>query len=248
MYRSKQVIVDNIAVSYWDEGHGSVLLFVHGWLDSKETFRKLIGDMKSEYRCIVVDLPNFGASQVSESVANIDTYASFLKAFLVKLSIGRYLVVGHSMGGQIAINAIGKGKIEPRGLVLIASSGVRNNSKLSKKLFKHLSFVLRRFIPKNFKNTLYKKLGSDYNTELSPVHKKIINNLLQTDVQGDAKNIDIPTLLIYGDADMHTPVSMGRVLNNAIQKSKLEVLAGADHWLHQSNAKIISDLIRKMGK
>jgi pimeloyl-ACP methyl ester carboxylesterase len=248
MYKSKQIIVNKSAISYLDEGRGPIILFVHGWLDSKETFHNLINELKLQYRCIAIDLPNFGASQVDKSVASVDTYASFLQDFLDKLDIKKYVVAGHSMGGQIALYAVGKNIIKPTALVLIASSGVRNNNNLSKQLVKKISFVLRRFIPEKTKNSIYKKIGSDYSTKLSSVHKIIIKNMLQKDVQNEAKKIVTPTLLIYGDSDKHTPVSMGKSLSSAIQSSKLKVLSGADHWLHQSNAKIIADLIRKMNK
>jgi pimeloyl-ACP methyl ester carboxylesterase len=245
MFKNKQIIINNIAVSYLDEGSGSVLLFLHGWLDSKETFVDLVDQLKTQYRCIALDLPNFGSSQSSELVITLDSFANFLQLFISKMNINNYALVGHSMGGQIAIYATGHNIIEPRKLILIASAGVRNNKKLLKNSLKNASKLIRHFIPKNMKNKIYKSIGSDYNTNLKNEHKKIISNVLEQDIQGDAKKIKAPTLLIYGSTDTHTAVRIGRLLKSSINNSKLEILNGANHWLHKTDSKKVSELIRK---
>lgn len=244
MYQSRQLIVGDVATSYWDEGRGPVLFFVHGWLDSKDTFSKIITELKSDFRCIAVDMPNFGGSQVSDSIVNIDDFAHFLSNFLGKLKIDEYSIVAHSMGGQISIHSIAKGYIKPRSAVLIASSGIRNNRSLSKKIIKNISLALRLFVPKKLKDLFYKKIGSDYNTSLSSVHKKIIKNILREDILEEAKNIKIPVIFIYGDKDIHTPARFGRTLSSAVDNSELIIIQDADHWLHNEDFLEISETIR----
>ncbi len=248
MNKEHQIIVNNLAVTYLDEGKGPTLLFVHGWRDKKETFDNLSRQLHLQYRCISVDLPNFGTSQDSEAVVTIEQYADFLCAFASKLELQNYAIIGHSMGGQIAIYATGAGVVQPNTLILIASAGVRSNARMAKQALRFASKLTRRFIPSKLKDKVYKKIGSDYSTQLSQTHKKIISNVLRHDVQEIAKRISVPTLLIYGELDSHTPVIMGQVLQQKIPDSSLTILNGQDHWVHQSAAadivKIINEFIK----
>ena len=248
MFKERQVIVNDLAIKYLDEGTGQSLLLVHGWRDKKETFDSLTKHLSKNYRCICVDLPNFGASQDSENTVTIEQYAKFLQAFISKLELNDYIVLGHSMGGQIAIYGTGTKIVSPNALVLVASAGVRSNARIAKQVLKFTSKIIRNFVPNKLKNKLYKKVGSDYSTQLSPVHKKIIANVLQHDVQQIASQITVPALLVYGQKDVHTPISMGQALHRSMPTSKLVVLPDQDHWLHQSAASDIAVKIRKFLK
>ncbi len=245
MPKAKEIITDNLAIRYTDEGNGPVLIFVHGWLDSGMTFTALIDELKSNFRCIALDLPNFGASQQSDEVIDLNSYAHFLSSFLGKLGIKEYSLVGHSMGGQIEIYAIGEKILQPKKLVLLASAGVRSDQHFLKQVLRYGVKPLRKLVPRSVKNKLYKKVGSDYSTDLRPVHKKIINKLLITDIQTYAPKITCPVLLIYGEVDSHTPASMGQRLAALIPDSKLIVTPGQDHWIHQRDSQQVAESMRK---
>ena len=248
MPKDKLIIVDGTAISYRDEGAGRAIVFVHGWRDSKSTFAQLIKQLGEGFRSVSIDLPNFGLSQETDSITSVEEYANFLSLFIKKLNLKDYVLVGHSMGGQINIFATGNNLVKPSSLILLASAGVRSNKKLIKKPIQYVSKVLKRFIPAATKNKLYKKMGSDYNTKLSPVHKKIIHNVLSFDVQDVAGKINVPTLLVFGSNDIHTPVSMGEALHQKIKKSKFVILDDKNHWLHQTDAGDIAKLVKDFAK
>lgn len=240
-----QLIVDNAQVSYTMRGTGDNLIFVHGWLDSKETFEPLINELKNDFHCIAVDLPNFGSSQQDSNITTVNKYAEFLASFVKKLDVGDYAIVGHSMGGQIITYGIGEGIIKPRKTILIASAGIRDNQQLVKLMLKYSTKIIKMITPNTIKDILYKKMGSDYRTNLNPIHKKIINAVLTTDIQSQSLKVNCPTLLIYGDIDKHTPPKFGEKLHNNIKNSKLVIIADQDHWVHKKAAKETSLEIRK---
>lgn len=235
-----QVIVDGKPIAYTDEGKGAVLVFVHGWRDSKETWRQVITELKDSNRCIALDLPNFGTSGENAAITSLDAYAQLLSAFLQKLEIETYALVGHSMGGQIAAYGVGSGIVQPTRLVLIAASGVRDEKQTQKQLLRAASKPFRRVLPSAVKAKFYKKIGSDYDPSLSPVLKKIIAEMLDTDVQSVASAITIPTLLVYGELDTSTPPRFGKKLQLAIHGSQYVELTAQDHWLHQRAAKEVA--------
>lgn len=89
-----------------------VLVFVHGWLLSRHYWQPLIQLLQSEYQCLIYDARGFGESQPdlpsrSPERANEDyslsAYAKDLQHLLQSLAIERVWVIGHSLGGSVAL-------------------------------------------------------------------------------------------------------------------------------------------------
>lgn len=238
-----QLLVDGKPVDYSSEGEGPVLLFVHGWRDQKSTWQPLIKHLKSHFRCIAVDLPNFGASADNESVIDLAGFADTLAKFLEKLGITHYSYIGHSMGGQIGIYAVGHELLQPDRLILIASAGVRDDKAVQRKTLKLGAKVFRGLVPNGLKKKLYHAIGSDYDPSLKATHKAIIDAVLSTDVQQEASRIAVPTLLIYGSNDESTPPKYGALLHRLIRHSTYTELSGYDHFVHQQAAHEVAKLV-----
>ncbi len=240
-----QVVVQDTLVAYADTGRGPALLCVHGWMHNQDSFKQLTEALGKKFRIISLDLPNFGASQVNESICSIDDYGRFIGDFANKLKLRDYTLVGHSMGGQIAIHAVSSDLVQPKRLVLIGSAGIRDNRKVYKTFLKLMSGIFRHITPKRLKNRFYNAIGSDYNADLSDVHKKVIKHTLSADVLAAAAAVSVPTLLIYGSKDISTPLAMGEKFAAAITGSKLEVIDGENHWLHQTSADKVASIIKE---
>lgn len=245
-----QAVIGNTLIQYIDEGkrNGVVLLCVHGWMHDHTGFTQLAKELSTDYRVISVDLPNFGASQSTDDIVSLDQYAQFLAAFANKLDLTDYILVGHSMGGQISIYGVGQGIVKPRKLILIASAGVRNPRKAMRKGLSLLSKPGKYLVPSKYKAKFYQAIGSDYSPKLSPVHKQVIAQVLQHDIQADASKITIPTLLIYGAEDRHTTAAMGQALHTRIKGSRYDIIPGENHWVHQLAATAVAGRIREFLK
>ncbi len=220
-------------------------MFVHGWRDAKETWQPIIQVLKANNRCIALDLPNFGASGHSSVITSLDAYAQTVKQFLQKLAVDNYALVGHSMGGQIGIFAVGSGILTPQHLVLVAAAGVRDEKQTQKSFLRGLSKPLRHVIPDTVKAKFYKRIGSDYDPSLAPELKATIAHMLDTDIQSFARRITTPTLLIYGEQDASTPPRFGQKLRAVIKDAQYKELTGQDHWLHQHAPSEIAQLIQE---
>jgi|JI10StandDraft_1071094.scaffolds.fasta_scaffold48838_2 pimeloyl-ACP methyl ester carboxylesterase len=235
-----QVIVDGAPIDYSEEGVGPVVVFLHGWRDQKTTWRPLIDLLKPKFRCVALDLPNFGASAENVHCNTPEQYATNVAAVLKKIGITDYSLVGHSMGGQIAVYGTGTGILQPKQLFLIAAAGVRQ--KTTKKHILHIGAkVTGKVFPSQVKQSIYNRLGSDYDVTLSPALKKVLAAMLATDVIDVARHVTQPTLLIYGEIDLATPPAYGKLFHQAIPRSKYIELKGADHWLHQKAAPTIAE-------
>lgn len=245
-----QVIVDDLLVSYERFGKGKkTILFLHGWADPSDTFNELITKLQDDYSIIILDLAGFGNSQHPPKPWDIPDYAKYVSGFISKTEITPHAIVGHSNGGAIAINAFSSDLVSAKKLILLASSGIRSIDSFKKTIYmllaKPAKFVLLplpKDVQKRLKKSIYQKIGSDlYAAEhMAETFKKVVNY----DIQKDAKKVSVPTLLIYGDLDWITPVRHGKTLNKLISNSKMEIVHGAGHFLHQNKASEVADKIR----
>jgi pimeloyl-ACP methyl ester carboxylesterase len=245
-----QVVVDGILTNYVRQGNGRVVVILHGWGDSSKSWQQLASALSHNYDVVVPDLPGFGATKSPPKTWGLDDYASFIKDFLKKLNISAtYCIVGHSNGGAIALRGIAKNIITTDRLILLASAGIRGEYKGRLKALRYAAKtgkLLTSPLPKATKNKLrakvYQTIGSDMLVaeHLQETFKKVVSD----DVRDDAKKIDIPTLLIYGELDQQTPLRYGETLHQLIDHSSLEVLPGASHFLQLDRPDAINSAIQ----
>lgn len=233
-----KIIVQNIAIEYSDYGSGTVMLMLHGWKDSSNTFDELV-PLLHGYRIIRLDMPGFGKSDAPPSAWGVGEYVAFVKAFIEKLDIAPEVIVGHSFGGRIAIKGVGSGVLKPKKLALIAAAGLARRDTLKKHILGGLAKVGRAVTsipPFNiWQNTLRRKLygalGSDYFNagSLKETFKKVVSE----DLSEFASKISIPTLLIWGRNDTSTPLEQAERIHSLIELSQLDIVTNAGHFVHK---------------
>jgi pimeloyl-ACP methyl ester carboxylesterase len=250
--KSGHLIVDDLDVHYAEQGQESVVLLLHGWGTSLVTFNELIsawGDKGKRF--ITLDLPGFGGSEAPPVAWDVSAYASFVQNFLVKLGIDELqVVIGHSLGGRIAIKGVTEGKFRPKQLVLIASAGTASTHSARSALYMIIVKMGRALtnIPplsllrEQLRKGLYKVAGSsDYLN--AGYMKETFLKIVRENLTEDARKIKIPSLLVWGENDTETPLIEGRTLRGAIRDSKLDIISGAGHFVHQEKPKEVAERI-----
>lgn len=103
--RGKFVEIDGARVHYLDEGTGPVLVFIHGLGGQMGNFtHSLVERLTADYRVIVMERPGSGHSHRPDSMLpNIRAQAAFVAKFIDALGLDRPTIVGHSLGGAIAL-------------------------------------------------------------------------------------------------------------------------------------------------
>ncbi|WP_413166558.1 alpha/beta fold hydrolase [Capilliphycus salinus ALCB114379] len=108
---------------------GSVIVFIHGWLLSRRYWLPLIEQLQSHYQCLSYDLRGFGDSQLSGESVNAGlgyspaSYASDLALLLKHLNIEQAWLVGHSLGGTIALLAADQLPQQVKGVICVNAGG-----------------------------------------------------------------------------------------------------------------------------
>jgi pimeloyl-ACP methyl ester carboxylesterase len=122
--RSQTVSVHGRSVSYLEAGEGPVLLLVHGIAGNCENWREVVGPLARHHTVIAPDLPGHGASQAGAGDYSIGALASGLRDLLLALGHERATVVGHSLGGGVAMQFAYQYPEMIERLVLVSSGGL----------------------------------------------------------------------------------------------------------------------------
>ena len=102
---SKTIAHNGITTAYYDEGRGPVLLLLHGFTGGKLDFHDQIANFSDRYRVVVPDNRGHGESTNTgdESSYTLEVLLADLESFISELNLGKIHLLGHSMGGMVAI-------------------------------------------------------------------------------------------------------------------------------------------------
>lgn len=117
---------------YQDVGKGKVVLFIHGFLENHSMWKNTIENFTPNCRCIAPDLFGHGKSPALGYVHEMKTYAQAIAKLIHHLQIEKYAVVGHSMGGYVAmeLQQLQPGKISD--LILLNSTPLPDSEERKK--------------------------------------------------------------------------------------------------------------------
>jgi pimeloyl-ACP methyl ester carboxylesterase len=107
-----------------------VLVFVHGWLLSRNYWQPLTQRLAIDHQCLTYDLRGFGESQPNrspdqqgESLYSLQAYAKDLESLLEALNLSNVWLIGHSLGGSIALWAADQMSDRVRGVICLNAGG-----------------------------------------------------------------------------------------------------------------------------
>ena len=231
-----EITIDNRKIYYEVEGEGKPLILLHGWLASSETMKPLQQHLSRNFKVYNVDIIGFGKSELPDKPMNTNDFGDFLAKFIEQLNIENPILIGHSHGGRTVINYAGRklGKINK--IVLIDSAGIKPKRSINYYIkiytYKIVKKILKLF-PKNLERIREKvlnKFGSaDY--KASPeILRKTMNIIINEDQKEIMKNINVPTLMIWGNKDTATPLNDAKQMEKLIPNSGIAVLEGTGHF------------------
>jgi pimeloyl-ACP methyl ester carboxylesterase len=113
--------LNGAALAFVDEGLGMPLVFIHGFPFNRRVWQKQLEVFRSGYRVLVPDLRGFGASGGAGGPLTMERMAEDLHRLLMERHTGPAVVIGHSMGGYVALALAREHPDLIRGLVLVAS-------------------------------------------------------------------------------------------------------------------------------
>jgi len=248
-------------MAHVDEGAGEkTLLFIHGLANYSMVWKKNIDYLKQHYRCIAVDLPGNGLSDRGEYPFTMQFFADSIISFIAVMKLKNVSIVGHSMGGQIAVTAALKKPDCAQALILCAPAGFEVFSTLERTMF-HSSIHLMDFFSSEeqslrhtIENSFYRhhRQGEDVIVELTKLMKTYklqyyrkmietcIKSMLSEPVFEQLNRVPHPTLVIFGKNDAMIPnkllhhTSTEQLAKDSVKRmpaAMLELLPDCGHFL-----------------
>ncbi len=254
---------------YVDIGEGQPVVLIHGWpLSHRMWERQIDALVDAGYRCIAYDRRGFGDSGKPAGGYDYDTFASDLNDLMLALDLSEAVLVGFSMGGGEVARYIGTYGTErvakaillgavppfllqtednPQGAPQAVFDGMIAGVKRDRLGFLDAFFA-------NFYNSDANYPG--VSADLIPYSKSIawiaspmgtadcITAFGTTDFRDDLAQMDVPLLVVHGDADRIVPIDIsGRKSAAMVEGSRFEVLAGAPHGFAATHADQLNALM-----
>jgi pimeloyl-ACP methyl ester carboxylesterase len=121
---SKTIVLHGRGLNYVQEGSGPVILLIHGMAGTLDNWREVIEPLARLYTVVAPDLPGHGGSAPSNGDYSLGALAAVLRDLLVGLGHERATLVGHSLGGGIAMQVSYQFPELTERLVLVSSGGL----------------------------------------------------------------------------------------------------------------------------
>lgn len=261
-------------MAYMDEGKGDVLIFIHGLGSYGPAWQKNVEVLRETYRCIVVDLVGYGKSSKPEQTYLLTDQAAFIEELSEKLSLPNFHLVGHSMGGQIALHLGNMFPEKVKSLILVAPAGIETFTDQQKAFFEMITpSAIAASSDQEIASNLYRNFATFPSDAQFMIDDRIlikedpefelytatvvngIRGMVRQPVSDFLGELKMPTLILYGMQDDLIPnkllnpnLSIQSVAETALKlipKASVQLLPNAGHMLMFEQANEVNRFIQE---
>ena len=242
----------NVFVYEVGRQHATTAILVHGIGDEgADVWGHLIPALAKRYHVVTFDLPGFGRSSKKNELYSPSMYAYFVDWAIEQYARGPVILIGHSMGGAVALCYAARYPERVKRMVLADVSGILHRTVFSKYLIDNgeRSKPKDRYDPQQWFNWLkrsaieaieYPGLPRDINRILhSPTLRESFLGgeptaiaglaLAQFDCSELIDQVKSPTLVVWGEIDDMAPLRTAKVLSARLPRTHLEVIPNVGH-------------------
>jgi pimeloyl-ACP methyl ester carboxylesterase len=171
-----------VNIAYSDSGKGdTTLLFVHGWGINRSYWSNQVKYFGKKYRVVTIDLPGFGQSGKNRTVWNTQVYGRDVDTVISQLHLKNVILIGHSMAGDIVLQATANAPDKVIGLVGVDNfkNIVHVETSQEKKEYtvaiNEMKHHFKSFATQWFNQNLF------YKTTADSIKKRILNDITKAD-------------------------------------------------------------------
>ena len=198
------------------------MVFLHGYLSSKEAFYRQIEYFSKFYRVTAVDFIGFGKSGPLTKPFSVEDYALWLQEVLLELRVRKPRVIAHSFGCRVAVKLASMDGAFFDKMLLTGPAGIIMNRGFAYhckvKSYRLIKKFAPRFAEKHFGSAEYKRL--------SPIMKESYKKIVNEDLRGCARQVQNQVLLVVGKQDETTPLKEGKVYLESFPNAELRSIEG----------------------
>ena len=269
-----QIELHGRRVIYRVAGSGPPIVLIHGMLNSSSHWRAVASDLASEYTVIAPDLIGHGDSAAPRGDYSLGAHAASIRDLLAAIGIDQATIVGHSLGGGVAMQFFYQFPQRVERLVLISSGGLGREVKpalrsaalpgvsallaltIRPRLLGALAQGGARLRERGVRSGVYlqaaaRALGPLQNADARQAFLHTLRAVI--DVHGQRVSAtdrlylleSLPTMIVWGERDNTIPLAHGRSAHEAIPHSRFRTLADAAHFPHLDDPEGLSQLLRE---
>lgn len=268
----QEVVIHGNRMGYRTAGEGRAVVLIHGMAGSSETWAPVMPALGGSAKVVAPDMPGHGASAKPRGDYSLGALASGVRDLLILLGIDRATIVGHSLGGGVAMQFAYQFPERCDRLVLVSSGG----------LGREVSMLLRTLSAPGAEYALalgcsqrirkagiavggwLSKVGirptpalgeiwRSYSSLSDPDTRTAFLHTLRAVVDVGGQRVsardrlylaaEVPTLIVWGDRDPFIPVSHGHEAHTAMPASRLEIFEGSGHFPHRDSPERFASLL-----
>jgi pimeloyl-ACP methyl ester carboxylesterase len=251
---SKKVKISGIDVHFVEVGKGPPILLLHGLGGSWKDWSANLPAFAAAYRVIAMDFPGSGESDKPEVRYSIEWLTDVVEKFLQEQEIDQVTLIGHSMGGVVALNVASQPKSKVKKLVIIDAVGIGNKSEF-------LAYVMAKKIlgpdtvwepVENFLKNQFRAMADDLIEKQKPQTARdlfeslkmpiigepllpmtpevqMIASIFDFDIRPKLACIQQPTLVLWGAKDLVASTQDASFLQTRIRASTLIIFPDSGH-------------------
>lgn len=208
--RAFTTILSGQRLYYRVAGQGPPLALIHGYGTSGYIWQRVMPYLCQSHQVFVLDLPGYGRSAAPRSW-QLRAIAPLIEEWLRALQLPPVAVMGHSMGGAVAIHLTALAPAAVRRLVLVNAAGLPLQASLPALALRAAHSMVQ---PGNGSYPL--KMVRDVMQPRFRVLWQTSLEMQRSDLRAELASITVPTLIIWGERDALLPISLGRSLCAAL--------------------------------
>jgi pimeloyl-ACP methyl ester carboxylesterase len=249
----KTIKIDGRDVHYYTAGQGEPLVVIHGGGGDARTWRSNIAELSEKYTVYAPDLPGYGGSQPLDGNYYIPELSAFLGSFASNLGLESFYLVGHSMGGGVALDYALKSPHKIKKLVLVSSlclgreiafwvrlmsipGLLRSLGALTISLLKGIKWLAERLNPVEFILPLSPASVTVGGNITTLKHQSVV-------LENRLAEIAVPTLLVWGSRDPIVPVKHAYQAAKVIPDCRVKVFENRGHNVHRDELEEFSSTL-----
>ena len=254
----KDILYKNTKISYSDTGKGTAIVLLHGFLENKTMWQDFIPELSLKNRIITIDLLGHGETECLGYVHSMEDNADVVHEVLSNLRIRKAILVGHSMGGYVALAFAELFPESIKGLVLLNSTSRADSDERKANRDRAIVAVKQNYA--SFIRMSIANLFSEDNREkLIDEIEKVKTEALKTPLQGIVASLEgmkirkdrevllhltpYPKLLILGEKD---PVLNPVETKEQIENTTVELVTFPDG--HMSTIENKKELLKVLSR
>jgi pimeloyl-ACP methyl ester carboxylesterase len=253
------MIVDHQMVHYEVFGHGRPVVFLHGWLGSWRYWFPTMERVADNFRTYSFDFWGFGESRRKSTYESIQNYSDQVIRFLDELGIDRCLLVGHSMGGMVALKTAIN---HPKRISRVAAVGapiVGDSLSWLLKLTDRPLFAdafarvpaFRRFMFHWFLGEAddqhVHEILDDSVKSSSTTLRNAVGSMWRTDLRPELSRLSVPSLIVHGGRDQIVHPNQADLFDN-VSSTEVVVMPESRHFPFLDESELFNELLLRFLK